>query len=153
MTEELKIRIWDYKKVEENLIKLGAGFSGEIDVVDTYFKQPAGEVLKITKDDRGNFLVNLQSKNGKFEIIKYEPIDDAQKIKNDLTKKFGVKCVLKKKRRFFDFENHKININLIEDVGEFLIVEGENLAPNIITEKLKITNPEFVTVSFDELRQ
>ncbi len=153
MAEELKIRIRDYKKVEEELIKLGAKFSEEIDVVDTYFKQPVGEVLKITEDDRGNFLVNLKSKNGKFEIVKYEPIDNVQKTKDDLTKKFGIKCILKKKRRFFDFENYKININLIEDVGEFLIVEGENLAPEIITEKLKIKNPEFVTVSFDELRR
>ena len=153
MAEELKIRIRDYNKVEDNLIKLGAKFSGEIDVVDTYFKQPAGEVLKITEDDRGNFLVNLKSRNGKFEIVKYEEIDDVQKVKDDLTKKFGIKCVLKKKRRFFDFENYKININLIEDIGEFLIAEGENLAPEIITGKLKIENPEFVTVSFDELRR
>jgi len=153
MAEELKIRIWDYQKVEEKLIKLGAKFSEEIDVVDTYFKQPAGEVLKITEDNRGNFFVKLKSKNGKFEIVKYEPIDDVDNIKDELTKKFGVKCILKKKRRFFDFENYKININLIEDVGEFLIVEGENLAPEIITKKLKIKNPEFVSVSFDELKR
>ncbi len=153
MAEELKIRIQNYKKVEENLIKLGAKFSKEINVVDTYFKQPVGEVLKITEDDKGNFLVNLKSKDGKFEIVKYEPIDDVDKIKYELTKKFGIKCVLKKKRRFFDFENYKININLIEGVGEFLIVEGENLTPEIITEKLKIKNPEFITVSFDELKQ
>jgi len=153
MSEELKIRIRDYKKVEENLVKCGAKFSEEIDVVDTYFRQPVGEVLKITEDNRGNFLVNLKSKDGKFEIVKYEPIDNIDRVKSDLTKKFGVKCVLKKKRRFFDFENYKININFIEDVGEFLIVEGENLAREIITEKLKIKNPEFITVSFDELRR
>ena len=153
MAEELKIRIRDYKKVEENLIRLGAKFSEEIDVVDTYFKQPVGEVLKITEENRGNFFVNLKSKNGKFEIVKYEPIDDVQKTKNELTKKFGIKWILKKKRRFFYFKNYKININLVENVGEFLIVEGENLAKEIITEKLKIKNPEFVTVSFDELRR
>ena len=153
MAEELKIRIRDYKKVEEHLIRLGAKFSGESDVVDTYFKQPAGEVLKITEDDRGNSLVNLKSRNSKFEIVKNEKISNVKKIKDGLTKKFGVKCILKKKRRFFDFENYKININLIEDVGEFLIVEGENLAPEIITEKLKIKNPEFIAVSFDELRR
>ncbi len=142
MAEELKIRIQDYEKVEENLVKLGGKFSEEIDVVDTYFKQIAGKVLKITEDCRGSFLVNLKSRNNKFEILRYEPIDNVNKIKDDLTKRFGVKCILKKKRRFFDFENYKININ---------IIEGENLAPEIITEKLKIKNPEFITVSFDEL--
>ena len=152
MTEELKIRIRDYEKVEENLIKLGAKFTEEINVVDTYFKQPKGEVLKITEDDKGNFLVNLKSKNGKFEIIRYDRIDNVGGMKEELTEKFGVKCVLKKKRRFFDFGEYMININLIEGVGEFLILEGENLTSYIITDKLEIKNPEFITVSFDELK-
>jgi adenylate cyclase class IV len=153
MVEELKIRIKDYKKIEEHLKKLGAKFTEEINIVDTYFKQPTGEVLKITEDDRGNFLVNLKSENGKFQIVKYEKIDNVEKLKKELMEKFGVKCILKKKRRFFDFEKYMININLIEDVGEFLIVEGENLSSEIITEKLKIKSPEFITVSFDELRK
>jgi hypothetical protein len=46
-----------------------------------------------------------------------------------------------------------ININLIEDVGEFLIVEGEGLSPDLISKKLKMKNPEIVAVSFDELKQ
>jgi hypothetical protein len=46
-----------------------------------------------------------------------------------------------------------VNINLIEGVGEFLIVEGKGLQQSMITEKLKIKSPEFVTVSFDELKQ
>lgn len=153
MTEELKIRIHDYKKVEEKLKKLGAKFTKEISVVDTYFKQPTDKVLKITEDERRNFLVNIKSKNGKFEIVKYEKIDNAEQLKRELTHEFGIKCILKKKRRFFDFENYIININLIEDVGEFLIVEGENLFPEIITEKLKIKNPELITVSFAELKK
>lgn len=153
MAEELKIRIRDYKKVERNLVKLGARFSEEISVVDTYFRQPAGKVLKITEDDRGDFLVNLESKNGKFEIIRYEKVGDVERLKKELTRRFGVKCILRKKRRFFDFGNYMININLIEEVGEFLIVEGENLSRDIITKKLGIRKPEFITVSFDELKR
>ena len=153
MIEELKVRIHDYKKVEENLKRLGAKFSEEIDVVDTYFNPPKGEVLKITEDDKGDFLVNLKSKDGKFEIVKYEKIDNVEEVKKELSEKFGVKCVLKKKRRFWYLEDFMININLIEDVGEFLIVECENPTPEIITEKLGIKNPEFITVSFDELKR
>jgi len=44
-----------------------------------------------------------------------------------------------------------ININLIEGVGDFLIVEGENLSSKLVAEKLRIKNPEFVTESFDNL--
>ena len=152
MPLELKIRINNYKKVEKKLIKLGAKFTEELDVVDTYFKQPSGEVLKITEDNKGDFLVKLKLKEGKFVVVKYEPVRNVDKLKKVLIKKYGLKCVLKKKRRFFDFGDYKININLIEDVGEFLILEGENPTPEVITEKLKIKNPEFITVSFDELK-
>ena len=69
MAEELKIRIQNYKKIEEGLIKLGAKFSEETNVVDTYFKQSVGKVLKITEDNRGKFLVNLKVLN-LMEIIK-----------------------------------------------------------------------------------
>jgi len=153
MAEELKIRIKGYKEVEKHLEKLGARFIEEINAVDTYFKQPKGEVLKITEDERGDFLVNLKSKDGKFRVVKYEKIDDAEKLKGELTHEFGVKCILRKRRRFFDFGGYRININLIEDVGEFLIVEGEGLSPEAIAKKLKIRNPEIVTVSFDEMKK
>lgn len=153
MIEELKIKIRDFKDVEEHLVRQGAKFVREIDVVDTYFKQPAGEVLKVTEDDSGNYLVNLKSKDGKFEILKYEPIKEVGKLKRDLSEKFGLKCVVEKKRRFFTFGIYEVNINLIRDVGEFLILEGGNLSKRIIIEELKIANPEFVTASFDELKE
>lgn len=63
-----------------------------------------------------------------------------------------MKCILKKKRRFFALDTMAININLIEGVGEFLIVEGEEVSRTFITDRLKIPHPEFVTVSFDELK-
>lgn len=153
MPEELKIRIHDHEEVEERLTRLGARFTKEIDVKDTYFNQSKGEVLKITEDDEGNFLVNLAPENGKFKIRSYDRIPEPEKTKQELSQKFGIKCVLKKRRRFFDFDGLTIDINLIEEVGEFLIVEGEGLTPDIITEKLRIPNPEFVTVSFDELKE
>lgn len=151
MVEELKIRICGYEQFEEKLIRLGAKFSKCLDVVDTYFHQLPGEVLKITEDDSGDYLVNLKSRNGKFEIAKYEPIQDVEAVKKGLADKFGVKCILRKKRRFFDFENYMININLIEGIGEFLIIEGENLNPKALTMILGLNNPEIVTISFDNL--
>jgi adenylate cyclase class IV len=153
MRGELKVKINNYRKVEVELAKLGAKFSKELHVVDTYFNQLKGEVLKITEDDGGDFLVNLKSKGGGFEIVKYEKIENVEGLKKELSNKFGVKCILKKRRRFFDFGDYTININLIEDLGEFLIVEGENLKKEIVTKKLKIKNPKFITVSFDELKK
>ncbi|MBD3252297.1 hypothetical protein GF386_01035 [Candidatus Pacearchaeota archaeon] len=151
MKEELKIRLRNVGDFEKNLIKLDGKFLREINAIDTYFKQPKGEVLKITEDDRGDYLVSLKSENGKFKIIKYKPLTEAKKTKKELSMKFGIKCILKKKRRFFELGKYKININLINNLGDFLIIEGKDLNKKIITDKLKIKNPEFITVSFDEL--
>ena len=153
MKEELKIRIENYKEIQKRLLRAGAKFIEEISCKDTYFKQPKGEVLKITEDDKGDFQVHLKEENGKFRIISYDEIGQVELRKKELSQRHGIKCILKKKRIFFDFGDYMININLIEDVGEFLIVEGENLNPEIITEKLGIKDPEFITVSFDELKK
>ncbi len=90
MPEEIKIRISDYKKVEEHLTNLGAKFVEEIDVVDTYFNQPGDDVLKITEDNKGNFLVQLIARNGKFEIVKYDKIKNVEQQKSELHEKFGI---------------------------------------------------------------
>ena len=44
------------------------------------------------------------------------------------------------------------NINLIPGVGDFLIAEGGRVNESIFEDVLGIQRPEFVTVSFDELK-
>lgn len=151
MPEELKIRIKDFKKVEKQLIKLGAKFTKELSVTDTYFELGNEDVLKITEDESGDYLVELHAKNGRFKIKTYEHIANLDAKKEELGKKYGVRCVLKKKRRFFDFKPYGFNINLIDGLGEFLIVEGDRIEQGFIIEKLGIKNPEFIRVSFDKL--
>jgi len=151
MKEEVKIRLTDYKAMEQTLERLGAKFSKEVKVTDTYFNQPDNHVKKITEDDEGNFLVELVSKDGKWQIQRYEKIADMGKQKQQLTDEFGIKRVLNKKRRFFHLSDWVIDINLIDGIGDFLIVEGENLSPKLVAKKLEIESPEFVTESFDNL--
>src|SRR5437763_14174367 len=99
MVEEIKIYIDDYKAIEGKLESLGAKFIREVHVTDQYFNQPEGSVLKLVEDDRGSFLVKLQAHEGGFRIISQEPLQDL-KIKRDaLEKKYGIKCVLEKRRR------------------------------------------------------
>ena len=156
MAQELKVRITNYIKIEEKLIILGCRFLEELNVTDTYFSQPEGKVLKLTEDETGSFLVELQAKDGKFSILKNEKLENAEKTKNEMGKKFGIKCVLKKKRRFFEGEKFGLgnfNTNLIEGLGEFLILEGEQPDARIVTEILGIREPEYITMSFDRLKE
>ena len=79
--EELKIRIHDHEKIESSLKQKGAVFTEELQVTDTYLLQPKGEVLKITEDNKGDFLVHLKSSEGRFQILKYEKIYNKQELK------------------------------------------------------------------------
>lgn len=153
MGMELKIRIRNHKKIEEHLKKKGAKFIEELEVLDTYFNQPEGEVLKTVEDGHDSTLVRYKEKEGKFETVQKEKIDDIEKKKKDLGEIFGIKAVLKKKMRFFSFGEYRININLIEDIGEFLILEGEKPTKEFMKEKLGFKNPEYITVPFSDLRE
>ncbi len=156
MSEEIKIRIKNHKETEDYIEKLGAIFDREIFVEDTYFNQKQGEVLKISRSDE-TFLVHLKANDGKFGIVSKKKIDERdyeQKIEQ-LEEKYRIKCILKKKIRFFKFPDKRvsnININLIEDVGDFLIVEGDKISKEFITKDLSMKDPEYVTVSFDKLK-
>ncbi|MBI1973787.1 hypothetical protein HYS54_03150 [Candidatus Micrarchaeota archaeon] len=151
MAEEIKVRIRDRKAAERRITSKGGRFTGEISVRDSYFNQPAGETLKVTEDDRGNFVVRLHTSNGKFQITEYRRIRDAEKMKRKFGKLYGLKCVLHKKRRFFSLGKLKININVTRELGSFLIVEGENLNKPAVMKALGIQHPDYVTLAFDEL--
>lgn len=148
MNEELKTRIKDAESAKEKLKELGGKFDRELHVKDTYFKTPSDEVLKITEDDSGSYLVELHKREGKFQIVRYEEIENAGEIKGNLREKYGIKCVLNKKRVFYEFDDFKVNLNLIEGVGDFLVVECENPTEEIIEETLGFENPEYITVPY-----
>jgi len=152
MAEEVKIKISDYRDFERKLIKNGAVFLDEIKVKDTYFHQPAGRVLKITEDDKGDFLVELKEKNGKFNILKYNRLKNSDNTKKRLERKYGVKCILRKKRRFWEYKGLFLNINIFPDIGSYIIAEGKNIQKNKVASILGIKNPQYITISFDNIK-
>ena len=151
MVEELKIRIRNFKNVEKHIEAQGAKFLEEVRAIDSYYNQPRNRILKITEDERGKFLVELKPRNGKFEILRYEKIDEFKNLEKDLVHRYGIKRIIRKRRRFFLLGPYSVNINLIRGVGEFLIVEGNKVPKEVITRLLKIKSPEYVTQSFDEM--
>ena len=150
---ELKLRVEDYRKIEHRLDDLGAKFIQELNVVDTYFNQPKGKVLKIEQDERGNFISKLEAHKGRFKILESKKVKNIEKEKNHLKEKFGIKAILKKKRRQWELGDTLFDFNLIENVGDFLILNSENPHKSTVTDLLGIKNPEYITVSFDELKK
>ncbi len=151
MTQELKIRINNLALVENKLKELGAIFVKEEQFVDTYFNQPPGSVLKIVTAEHFSNLVKLESQDGKFRVISKTFIENVESEKTQLSSEFGIKSVLQGKRIYFELEDLKITISLIDEIGQFLILTGANPSEDFVTEKLGIKNPEYIRVSFDEL--
>lgn len=151
MSEELKVHIHNHIDIEKSLLRKGAKLIDETYFIDTYFKQPEGKVLKIVEKASGSFINIFQAVNGKFAVVKDEQIDNAEKMKAEFTSQYGIKRILKGKRKFYKLQDYKITFNLIDDIGEFLILTGENPTKSFVEKELQIENPEYITVSFDEL--
>ncbi len=153
MARELKVRIDDVDGIKKKLCNLGAFIVSQDAITDTYFKQPEGKVLKLSQTRRGNFLTSLHAENGGFVIDKSEGLENPEETKKVLEQQFGIKCILEKRVTTYNYKSSKISIHRIRDVGDFVIVESENPDKKIITELLKIPNPEYITESFDELKK
>lgn len=153
MTRELKIKIANYKQTEEMLKKFGAIFIEEQIFTDIYFNQPTQKILKLANVNNNYYLSVLHAVDGTFEFLKKQPLNetDVEKTKTEFTKKYGVKRILKGRRRNFQLNDFVITLNLIDNIGEFLILIGKHPTEAFITEKLGFKNPQYIRVSFDEL--
>ena len=151
MPEELKLKIIDPKKTEESLLAKGATYLGAHNYTDTYFHQPAGKVMKISENEHGAHIVHLTSDGNKWRIDEVSEINNAQGVINDYANQIGKKKVLHRRSRTWKLDQYKLNINSIEGLGDFLIIEGEGLDALAVMKMLDMENPKFITTSFDNI--
>jgi adenylate cyclase class IV len=151
MAQELKVRVSDYKNIEDKVKSLGAVFLTEAPYKDTYFNQPEGEVLKLSQNGDEVSLIKLQATDGKFVVTDNQTVSDISKVTDELTTQYGVNDTLVGKRITYTLGHLKLQFNLIGSVGDFFIVTGDNPSKEFITEKIGIKNPEYITVPFNQL--
>ena len=150
MAKELKARIDDPSAVEEKLKKLGAEFSGEALHEYVYFKQPAGSVVKLTAKEGKVYKTVLVAKDGKWDIVSDELVNEPDRVSDELATTYGIKRKLKNHRRFFVLGEDILSINRIEGVGDFLIIES-NAPSTESLDRLGIKHDAIITDSFDNL--
>ncbi|MBD1913677.1 MULTISPECIES: hypothetical protein [unclassified Leptolyngbya] len=151
MLRELKARIPDFSLLELRLLKIGARFEQEIEGVETYFKQPEGQVLKIVEDNTGTYLLQLQAQDGGFVILEERSVSDPFPISLQLTQEYGIRRILKKRRRLYHFRQYTIDMSLIDDVGDFIILVSETPMEADMEQILGMSDPEYIRVPFSEL--
>lgn len=151
MKQELKIRIHNYKELERKLQGLGAKSVFETYFVDTYFTAPQGEVLKIVESAKGARLVRFSANQGKFDIVSREKVENPNEKIAELKAQYGIDKVLEGLRKGYLYKDFEITFNIIDDLGEFLIVVADDGQDTFIKNELGIENPEYITASFNRL--
>lgn len=150
MKRELKLRVTSIADIEKQIIAQGGKLMKEDTQEYTYFNQPEGHVLKLTKKREGIFKTVLKARDGKFDIISSEPIEDEQIIMSELTALYGIKRKLINHRKVYVNGDEEQSLNDIESIGQFLIIKSDNPSLDSAA-KLGIYSPEIITVSFDNL--
>lgn len=151
MARELKVRINDHQALAALLERKGAVPTDRLNFVDTYFRQPAGQVLKVAQKNDDYWLTALRAVNGQFELVSNETLVDGRAKITELAERYGVKSILQGQRLIYKLGDDSLTLNLIDNVGEFLIVTGADPQKSFIETELGLKSPEYISVPFDEL--
>lgn len=151
MNKELKIRLAGQQAIAAKLRELGAKHSHDATYEYTYFNQPEGKVLKLTKKDGQTVKTVIEREDGRFVIKSSDELANPEEVTRQLTEQYGVKRYLVNHRSFYQYNGNEISTNNIEGVGTFLIIEGNDPQLDFVTDTLGIKNPEIVKDSFDNL--
>lgn len=150
MSKELKARIQDPEAIRAKLEGMGAAPVDESLHGYVYFKQPQGRVVKLTTKGGKTTKTVLEAKDGKWDIVSDDAVDAPDAMREELAQEFGIKRELRNHRRFFKLGDDTVSLNRIEDVGDFLIIEGEAPSTDLL-DMLGIDRADIVTDSFDNL--
>src|SRR5687767_4258708 len=102
--KELKIRLTDPQAIIEKLHSLSAAHTGDATYEYTYFNQPEGKVLKLTKKDGKTFKTVIEREGDKFVVVSSDELTDPEKTTQQLTAEHGIKRQLINHRSFYEYD-------------------------------------------------
>ena len=129
---EIKAKTTSPEFVRKYLVIHKADFKGTDEQTDTYFNVPQGR-LKLREGNIENNLIyynrNNQAgpKSSQFNLVK---VEDANGLKEVLTKACGIKMIVKKKREIYYIDNVKFHIDELPELGSFIEIEAGNILAN-----------------------
>jgi predicted adenylyl cyclase CyaB len=95
---------------------------------DTYFHPRDASRLKLRQinNDRAELITYTRpnTPSARTSLYKLDPISNPQATLLELTQSLGVLCVVRKRRELFLWQNVRIHLDQVEDLGPFLEFEG-----------------------------
>ena len=161
---EFKVRFDSLDSLQLKLEELKATHCGTINQVDTYFENPKGR-LKLRETDKSgeDWLIYYERPNtleSRYSIYQLCKIDESSVLKELLTTALGIKTIIKKQRVLWMYQNTRIHLDTVVDLGEFVELEtvfrGQseteaNKEHNHVKNTLGLEAAEPIAVSYSEL--
>jgi predicted adenylyl cyclase CyaB len=164
---EIKARIDNLEEIRERVLKIKHEFPGCDYQTDTYFKTKNGRIKLRESSLSGPYLI-LYLRNDlsgpKSSIYQTLVVENAQEVKNLLGQMLGIHRVVKKEREIYIYENVRIHLDRVSNLGTFLEFEAvlNDQYPDREVEKKKvywlmeilgITEEDLISTSYENLIQ
>ncbi len=123
---EFKARDPDPERTLRTALAAGAQDAGWLAQTDTYFNVPHGR-LKLREESDGAHLIAYQRPDdptARESCYRLVPTDDPAGLRDALTVALGVLVVVKKKRHLLLWQNVRIHLDTVHNLGQFIELEA-----------------------------
>ena len=126
---EIKARCSDAQVIRNYLQNNKAELKGTDHQTDTYFNVNNGR-LKLRQGNIENNLIYYERNNqggpksSDFTLVK---VEDAEGLKDALTRAMGIKTIVKKEREIWYIDNVKFHLDTVPGLGSFVEIEAGNI--------------------------
>lgn len=122
---EIKARIAGFTGAESACLRLGAIFQGQFHQTDTFFHVPEGRLKLRICDPGDRYLVYYRRPNQKGpKVSDYLMVNVSDGMEELLTSALGVIIRVHKTRTLYLWENVRIHLDRVDDLGEFIEFEA-----------------------------
>ena len=121
---ELKIKVGSHQKVRERLVDLGADNIGVLNQRDVYYNIPEGLLKLRIENEKESLIFYERDEKGSnrwsdFDVIKFESTGG----EDFLSKIFPVETVVVKVRELYIYDNTRIHLDEVKNLGSYLELE------------------------------
>jgi len=164
---EIKARIEDPDQIRELVKELDHTFVGLDHQIDTYFKTANGRFKLRESSLSGPYLIFYLRNNisgPKSSVYQKLPVADAKGLKDLLKEMQGIHTIIEKRREIYLYENVRIHLDEVKELGNFLEFEAvmdekysnkevETRKVEYLMEKLGVKNEDLIGESYENLME
>ena len=124
---EIKARCNDHKTIEEVMQKMNFPFEGSETQTDTFFNVPIGRLKVREYNNKSAVLIPYirpdvdKPRNSDYVLL---DIKEPNQTIDILENMFGIRLVVEKVRKIYLYDNIRVHLDHIEDLGDFIELEG-----------------------------